>query len=59
MDMYRKRKRKVWIMIDVFLSGVLLQIVGQRIKGYPGLSVQLFSLLLLLADLYVYNKEYE
>ncbi len=41
-----------------FLVGVALQVAGQRREGYEGLLIQLLSLVILLVDLYIYNRQY-
>ncbi|MFC4803670.1 DUF6903 family protein [Filifactor villosus] len=58
MDIYAKKKRKRILMALAFLVGVALQVAGQRREGYEGLLIQLLSLVILLVDLYIYNRQY-
>lgn len=58
MGIYAKKKRKMMLMALAFLVGVALQVVGQSREGYEGLLIQILSLVILLVDLYVYNRQY-
>lgn len=58
MDIYAKKKRKRILMALAFLVGVALRVAGQRREGYEGLLIQLLSLVILLVDLYIYNRQY-
>lgn len=42
----------------LLVIGILLIFLGQRMTGYPGLGLLLLGLVLLLFDLYLYNRRY-
>lgn len=54
----RKKYWKGLIYGLVFVAAVWLQFYGQRQEGYAGLAWQGLSLLLLLLELWLYNRRY-
>lgn len=59
MDYYNKKLIKNLILFVIFIVGVVLQILGQRIESYMGLAIQFVSLIMLLLVLFIYNKRYQ
>lgn len=51
-------KIKTLIMLGLCVIAVFLVIKGQILQGYYGLSMMLVGILILLVELFIYNRKY-